>query len=262
MSLAIVVKGSEGIVLGADSRVTLGYTEPGKQTHHCAFDNATKLLRVPGHDFGAVTYGLGVIGLKEPRTAHSYLGELKSRLGDNRRTVIEYARELGEFYKEKYDEGDLVLETHGQMFFEVAGYDDGADYGSMYGVIVPDKIEPLEKNRDGFGIIWGGQTEIVARLILGFDPGVLDTVKETLDLDDSQIEGLTANVKSSHQWRIPYQILPLQDCIDLCISLIRTTIVFQSVATTARGVGGSIDVAVITAEGFINVQQKEIHGEI
>ena len=75
MSLGIAFKGPEGIVLAADSRVTLSGPRPGSnllvQSH---YDNATKLLKVKDHDnVGAVTYGLGALGGRQPRTAHPYL---------------------------------------------------------------------------------------------------------------------------------------------------------------------------------------------
>src|SRR5438552_2555883 len=95
MSLGIAFKGAEGIVLAADSRVTLmamiagqqapGQQAPGQQAPGLAipstFDNATKLLRVTGQDFvGAVTYGVGAIGQQQPRTAHSFIPEFEAEL--------------------------------------------------------------------------------------------------------------------------------------------------------------------------------------
>ncbi len=64
------------------------------------------------------------------------------------------------------------------------------------------------------------------------------------------------------QLTIPYQVLPLQDCIDLAIFLIRTTTTAQNLSIGIRGVGGAIDVAVITQrEGLRIIQRKELVGE-
>ena len=75
VSLGIAFKGPEGIVLAADSRVTLMAlktgvavpTQPGQPAPPQAallpatFDNATKLLKVKGQNYvGAVTYGLAL----------------------------------------------------------------------------------------------------------------------------------------------------------------------------------------------------------
>ena len=82
MSIGIAFKGPEGIVLAADSRVTLTGQRPNSNVLvEAHYDNATKLLKVRGQDFvGAVTYGLGALGDREPRTAHSYLPEFESEL--------------------------------------------------------------------------------------------------------------------------------------------------------------------------------------
>src|SRR5438445_8727774 len=90
MSLGIAFKGAEGIVLAADSRVTLlaGMQLPGVNLPAgsnlvvpATFDNATKLLSTPRQPFvAAVTYGAGAIGMKEPRTAASYMPEFDSEL--------------------------------------------------------------------------------------------------------------------------------------------------------------------------------------
>lgn len=90
MSLGIAFKGPEGIVLAADSRVTLNMEVPQgteKLIIPATFDNATKLLRFQNHNYvGAVTYGAGAIGTKEPRTAHSFLpGERKGSSPFSRR---------------------------------------------------------------------------------------------------------------------------------------------------------------------------------
>ena len=61
---------------------------------------------------------------------------------------------------------------------------------------------------------------------------------------------------------IPWQFLPLQDCIDLSIFLIRTTMQLQKWLVALRGVGGAIDVATVTrTDGFKIVQIKELRGD-
>ena len=72
MSLGVAIKGPEGIVLTADSRITLEAQREGGLPLPVNFDNATKLLSFskPHNFVGAVTYGAAVIG---SRTAHSFL---------------------------------------------------------------------------------------------------------------------------------------------------------------------------------------------
>ncbi len=81
-------------------------------------------------------------------------------------------------------------------------------------------------------------------------------------LHESFIAILAWNVCCGQSAAIPFAFLPLQDCVDISIFLIRTTATIQSWITGVRGVGGAIDVAMITrTEGFKAVQQKRIKGE-
>ena len=76
MSLGVGIKGPEGIVLAADSRVTLEASRPGGPVIPVNYDNATKLLSFskPHNHVGVVTYGAAVIG---QRTAHSFVPEFE-----------------------------------------------------------------------------------------------------------------------------------------------------------------------------------------
>ena len=113
-----------------------------------------------------------------------------------------------------------------------------------------------------FGMTWGGQLEIASRLIHGFDPSMMPIVQKELNLNDEQAKNLNDELHKELQFPIPYDILALQDCIDLAIFLIRGTMILHRLAVTVRGVGGPVEVAVITRTGGIEfVQKKKIQGE-
>jgi len=58
-------------------------------------------------------------------------------------------------------------------------------------------------------------------------------------------------------------MLALQDCVNLAIFFIHTTIEAQELSVGVRGVGGEIDVATVTRrDGLQFVQRKKIVGEI
>ena len=270
MSLGIAFKGAEGVVLAADSRVTLTTVRPqngATEILHSYFDNATKLLRLDGHPYvGAVTYGAGTIGRTNPRTAHSYLPEFESELANEnngRLAVEEFASSLSEFFLRQCNTAQLPYQNSPMNFF-VGGYDDGAPYGRLFEFSVPHAPEPKEwhQGANAFGIVWGGQTEFTQRLITGYDPQLPFIVQDILGLTDSQKDQLRVQLKSRLEASIPFAFLPLQDCVDLSILLVRTTIGVQNWITGVRGVGGPIDVATITrTEGFKPVQNKSITGE-
>lgn len=270
MSLGIAFKGPEGIVLAADSRVTI--TAPLQQPNQpvmllpSTYDNATKLLRVKGQDFvGAVTYGMGAIGQTEPRTANSYIPEFAQELKDTGRLgVKDFADKLSNFFLNKWNVLKMPTVKGQDVVFIVGGYDEGAPYGRVFDMFIPSRPTPNEWHSGSgqFGLVWGGQREYADRLIHGFDGRLPELVKKYLSLDDKKRDELSTNLQTQLQAPIPFAFLPLQDSIDLAIFLIRATIIMQHWMVGVRGVGGDIDVAVITqTEGFSEIRKKKITGE-
>jgi hypothetical protein len=150
------------------------------------------------------------------------------------------------------------------MTFVVGGYDKDAAYGKVFLFQIPgeSKLDEQQPGETNFGMTWGGQLEIASRLVHGFDPRLTSIVGKELNIDNKAIEKLHGTLRKHLQFPIPYQVLPLQDCVDLALFLIRTTMVAQRLAIGVRGVGGPIDVAVVTrTEGLHYIQQKVIHGE-
>jgi hypothetical protein len=95
----------------------------------------------------------------------------------------------------------------------------------------------------------------------GFDSRLLDIAKTTLQLSPAQVTQLQGAL-APLQMQVPVPILSLQDCIDLAIFFIRTTISGQNLSVGIRGVGGAIEVATITrVDGFKFIQQKQLQGE-
>jgi len=270
MSLGVAFKGPEGIVLAADSRVTLTaqLQQPNQPPMFVpsTYDNATKLLRVNGQDYvGAVTYGIGAIGQTEPRTANSYIPEFSQELKNVKRlSVKDFADRLSKFFLEKWNTQKMPTLPGQDMVFFVGGYDEGATYGRVFDIYIPSRPTPFEWHSGAgqFGLVWGGQREYADRLIHGFDGRLPELTKKFLNLDDKKRDELSKNLQSQLQTPVPFAFLPLQDSIDLAIFLIRTTIVMQHWVVGVRGVGGAIDVAVITqAEGFSEIKKKKITGE-
>jgi hypothetical protein len=273
MSLAIVFKGTEGIVLAVDSRVTLTAQLPHKINNlpvmiPSTFDNATKLLYVAGQPYvGAVTFGVGAFGQKEPRTAYSFMPEFEAELSKDkvgRLSVKAFADKLGEFFMRKWDLQGMPkqVEPGNSMVFYVAGYDDGETYGHIYELQIPTAPAPKEWHAGQFGVVYGGQHEFVSRLLSGFDPQLGNVAQEFLKFPEEKKKGLEEYLKAKLQASIPYQFLPLQDCINLAILLIRATMTIQTFLVGVRGVGGKIDVIAITrTEGVKNIQLKEPAGE-
>ncbi len=262
MSLGVVIKGPEGLVLAADSRVTLEARKGDNHPISVHFDNSTKLLSFSDHPYvGAVTYGAAVIG---SRTAHGYIPELENDLAKGRLSVEGFAKKLSAFFLARWNDNlPRQGSAGGDMTFIVGGYNEGEPYGEVYLFSIPNQPDPEQRNSgaNNFGMTWGGQIELASRLIHGYDPMLLPVLKEEMELPDETLVQIENTLKKL-QFPIPYQVLPLQDCVNLATLLIRTTISAQSVSIGIRGVGGPIDIATITRTGGLqSVQAKQIQGE-
>jgi hypothetical protein len=175
--LGIVIKGPEGIVLAAESRVTLtAQTATGPL--HVNFDNATKVLafRKPNTAVGAVTWGQASIGI---RTAHSFIPEFEAALAENRLSVPEFAQRLSDFFVAQWNTVMPSPYVGPDMVFVVGGFDEGQPYGRIFDSYVPSRPAIVEQQPAGSGLVWGGQREMVDRLIQGYDASLPEIVRTT-----------------------------------------------------------------------------------
>ena len=109
---------------------------------------------------------------------------------------------------------------------------------------------------------WGGQTDIATRLVHGYDPLIIAGLAAQLKQPPQEVQKALESMAPQLQFKVPYQVLPLQDCIDLATFLVRTTVSAQQLSICVRGVGGTIEVAYIQRNKELTfVQQKKLRGE-
>lgn len=262
MSLGIVVKGPSGLVVAADSRVTLTATPVAGTPYQVTFDNASKLLTFsqPHSYVAAVTYGQAVVP-EEQRTADSYLPELQASLPQKRVGIAEFSDKLSDFYMTQWQPAVKKGYKGPSMVFLVAGFDEGAPYGRLFMLELPTKPKPVEQlaAKDEFGVSWGGQTEIVDRITKGWQAGLPQRIAAAVPgLSPAQVTQLDQAL-ASEQLAIPINVMALQDSVNLALTLIRTTIAMQQLSLANRGVGGPIDIVTITrTAGVKAIRFKEI----
>ncbi len=82
-----------------------------------------------------------------------------------------------------------------------------------------------------------------------------------MNLSDDDVEKVRTGLRKL-QMNLAFQAMALQDCVDLALFFVRTTISAQQLSVDVRGCGGAIDVATITRrDGICYIQRKEIRGE-
>jgi len=261
MSLGMVIKSPEGLVFAAESRVTLEVHKKGSTNGiFNNFDNATKLFSFsqPHHHIGVVTYGQAAIG---QRTAHSFLPEFESTLSNKLNSVLDYANSISTFFLQQWKKVMPTPYKGPDMTFIVGGFNAGEPHGRVYLINLPSNPVPVEQSSGmgSFGITWGGQREIVDRLLMGYDAKILNTIYSELKPTPPQVAKVKTLLQQKHQLQIPLDVMALQDCISLARLFISTTINTQELTIGLRGCGGPIDIAVIQRGKDLRfVQRKEI----
>ncbi len=147
----------------------------------------------------------------------------------------------------------------------VAGIDADA-VGRSYSVVIPKGIA-TEKDTQQCGALWVGQTDVLARIVKGWAPEIanLAFVKDALARDTTG----TTDELNKLEYVINWATITLQDAVDFCVLLTRTTESIQRFSDGTilapggiAGVGGEIDIAIITPEtGFTWLKRKVLRAE-
>lgn len=160
---------------------------------------------------------------------------------------------------------DGVGGVEGLVLF-VAGYNTDGSH-EVYNVYIPGEIKKRrDSNQKGmeYGANWIGQTDVVSRIIKGWDGRIFNApfVNEAIQQKgqpeiEKQLNGL--------EYAINWGAMPLQDAIDFSVLAIQTTSAIQRFSDgilanpgDIPGVGGPIDVLVLTPEGPKWIKRKEL----
>lgn len=198
--------------------------------------------------------------------------QIKTNFKNQGLEVIEITKEqFGLKFKLKDQLGNIkdgVAGIDGLVLF-VAGYNvDGSH--EVYNVYIPGEIlqrrDSYQKGME-YGANWIGQTDVVSRIVKGWDPRILnapfvsDSVKQKGQPEvEKQLNGL--------EYAINWGAMTLQDAVDFTILVIQTTSAMQRFSDGIQadpgdmpGVGGPVDVLVITPDGPQWIQKKELKVE-
>lgn len=155
----------------------------------------------------------------------------------------------------------------------IAGFDaDGTN--QVYKITVPDPKEKngvvLKLSDEQCGATWIGQTDVLVRIIRGWSPQIKQ-LKAIQELPEMKMTEFLKQL-DDQEYLINWGTMTLQDAIEFSELAIKTTESIQKITDgtwmypgSSPGVGGPIDVAVITPEkGFVWVQKKNLHigGEV
>jgi len=257
MTLAVTVAVPEGVVDGADSRMT--YNNP-RGWPRIASDYGHKVFEITDR-VAAATFGWAFLNRKN---INSLIEEFKLR--QVAETKAKFTDEviplMADFFQHQYDQHiaaglDKAVASGVYAFgFLVGGYDK-SNITKLTELLIPGKIITPRNGTGGPGAAWAGQIDTVSRLIKGWDPVIRQ-----------QVPAEVQTTLEKGEYLVRFQNMTLQDAIDFVVFLIRATIDMQRfsdgtlVAPGALpGVGRPIDIAVVTPYVFRWVQKKRLEGE-
>jgi hypothetical protein len=238
MSLIITVYVREGIVMAADSRLTLTFprTTPSGQTHILSItnsDSAKKLFLAP-NDVGIATCGPADIGgVPIAGFIESFIVE---KLKGQSLSVEQVASALKIYFG--------ALGVRPATLFHVAGYAlVNATLDQQLFLVDPaagllSQLNPANQQ----GANWGGEIDVLQRLLNEvslIQPGGLNPVPLPF-------------------FGVPFEFFTLQDAIDFAFYGIRSTIDTLRFQAREKTVGGPVDVLVITPESSHWITQKQL----
>jgi len=116
-----------------------------------------------------------------------------------------------------------------------------------------------------YGTNWIGQTDVVSRIVLGFDGRIMNLPFAHDAISMTNQENILKQLHSL-EYVIQWGTMTLQDAVDFCTLMIETTSAIQRFSDGIKanpgdlpGVGGSVEVLTITPEeGFKWVRKKKI----
>jgi hypothetical protein len=238
MSLIITVYVREGIVMAADSRLTLNFprTAPNGQTHILSItssDSAKKLFLAP-NNVGIATCGPADIGgVPIAGFVESFIVE---KLKGKSLSAEQVASDLKVYFG--------ALGVRPGTSFHVAGYARVNETLDQKLFLVDPAAGLLSQlnpaNQQGAN--WGGEIDVLQRLL-----------NEVLLI---QAGGL--NPVPLPYFGVPFEFFTLQDAIDFAFYGIRSTIDTLRFHAREKTVGGPVDVLVITPDSSHWIAQKQL----
>jgi hypothetical protein len=283
VSIAVLIGVHDGVVLAADSASTLTLPvppgvvlPPGQQgLVGNVYDNANKIFNlVKGQPIGCVTFGSGNIGNASIGTL---IKDLRKRLTDPPRdmafnpeqyTMEAVANILAKFLGDECAKLEQPAKLNTNLGFLLGGYSKPGDLGESWSVEiqkgVPQPPRKLRPNHE-VGLSWGGMTEVLQRMVVGFDPQLFQALAAVLQPPQNPAvlaSQLGPVLAAQLQRPLVFAPMPIQDVIDLARFFVHSAIMYSRFLPGPNIVGGPIEIAAITKhENFKWISRKHYYDQ-
>ncbi len=263
MTIVVMVRVQEGIVLASDSAVTLGDGATGGVLN--VYNNANKIVNLHRDlPLGVATWGGAAIGDRSITTVlkdlrHEFTsGDDSLRIDPNAYTVRDVARRVDDYVREQYVKANESPQETGML---IVGFDRPGERPEQYQLIFSGSNSQGPQRLDA-PLFAAGQPQAFSRLALGVDPLLPDLFESALGVPRQEARQAVDVLRQHLEAPIVTPAMPFQDAIDLAEFLVNLTIQWSRFCTGPATVGGPVEVAGISKhEGFNWIRRKHYYGE-
>jgi hypothetical protein len=239
------------------------------------YDNANKIFNlVKGLPIGCITFGSGNIGNASIGTL---IKDLRKKLTENpaqmgfdpkNYSMSGVVSILAKFLSEACDKLKPAEKASINAGFLLGGYSVAGDLAESWSVEISNGVaqdpKKLRESNDA-GISWGGQAEVLQRMMLGYSPQIFDVLSQISNPAQPKevlIQQLSPLFNTFLQAPMVFAPMPIQDAIDLARFLVHTASMFSRFIPGPNVVGGPIEIAAITKhEHFKWVSRKHYYDQ-
>ena len=270
MSICVMVKVPEGLVLAADSAATVNASpvteggDPGPSGVLKVFFNATKVFQIRDLPVGVLTWGAGSF---RARTVASLVEEFENekdvqQINWSNLNVETLASDFWRFMNARSEEllPKVPKDGRPKTGFVICGYSGSEFFPEEYVAVVPTgsprRLRPPNHNQPDFGANWFGSTDAIVRLHHGRDDRLFDLLLQA-GTPEKQLAQLKTRISQHLQYQVLFHSMPLGDAVDFADFLVWTTIQRFRFVMGAELCGGPVDIATITRkDGFEWIRRK------
>ena len=232
MTVAVMVKVFDGIVLAADSATTVPLTDSnGVPRSHQVYNSANKVFHLHRSlPIGAATWGLGAIGsgsigslAKDLRAR--FMGDDQDRqdwkLDPNDYSIEQVAERMTELFFDELYQPLMTGQPPVELGFVIAGFGSGSTDSEVWVLEIRDPaLRPTpSKVAGGDDSGWSAYAQSTAmnRLFNGFDADLASALKEKFDPAEVQ------EVLEKHSTNPVIPPMPFMDAINLAGFMVEVT---------------------------------------
>lgn len=267
MTVCVAIKVYDCIVFAADSAVSTSFvTQEGLNVYNNVWKHGIKVFNLHRKlPIVAMSAGLANFG---PMSVTNLAKDFRSELMDgsdnfspDSYTLEDVSKRALSFFKNAYENYSQHVEGFSFGFW-IGGYSGNKKQGEIWKIEMTDGkwhnpnqlVAPETDSR----VLWGGQTNAIYRLVLGYDPQIYQ-ILESQKLDDDQIENIQKELLNI-QTPLIHSSMPVQDAINVADFLVEMTKKYVKYLPGADTVGGDTDIATVTKhEGFKWISRKHYY---